>query len=98
MFVRFSVSVALWQASWLTPVSFIVRVPFGVTLWPLPDPKTLLTATAGMVKSGLLPPIAVLQPEWPESTEMLDRVIVPTRCEPEEGLSTVNVTGEEEPG
>jgi len=29
---------------------------------------------------------------------MLDRVTVPTRCEPEEGLSTVSDTGEEEPG
>lgn len=98
MLVRCSVSVAPWQASWLTPVSFIVSVPLGVTLWPFPGPKTLLTVTAGMLKSGLPPEIAVLQVECPASTVMLDRLTVPTRCEPEDGLSTVSETGEEEPG
>ena len=29
LLVRFNVSVAPWQASWLTPVSFIVSVPVG---------------------------------------------------------------------
>jgi hypothetical protein len=50
------------------------------------------------VKSGFPPVIVVLQLEWPESAEMLVRLIVPTRCEPEEGLSTVKDTGEEAPG
>jgi hypothetical protein len=40
----------------------------------------------------------VLQPEWPASAVTLERLSVPTRCTPEDGLSTVKVTGEEEPG
>jgi hypothetical protein len=50
------------------------------------------------VKSGLPPLIVVLQVEWAPSTEMLARLTVPTRWTPEDGLSTVNVTGEDEPG
>ncbi len=96
--VRCSVSVAPWQASWLTPVSFIVRVPVAATLWPLPGEMTSLTLTGAIVKSGLPPEITVLQLECPESTLMLASVTVPTRCTPEDGLSTVNVTGDEEPG
>ena len=34
----------------------------------------------------------------PASTEMLARLTVPTRWTPEAGLSTVKVTGDEEPG
>jgi hypothetical protein len=50
------------------------------------------------VKSGLPPLIVVLQLECAPSTEMLERLTVPTRWTPEEGLSTVKVTGEDEPG
>ena len=98
MLVTLSVSVAPWQAFWLTPVSFIVSVPVWVTDCPLPGSNVLLTVTAGIVKSGLPPLIAVLQPEWPASAVMLASEIVPTRWAPEDGLSTVNETLEDEPG
>ena len=67
------------QQIWSTPVSFIVRVPFGVTAWPLPGANVLLTTTAGIPKSGVPPLMAVLQPEWPASAVMLAREIVLTR-------------------
>ena len=54
--------------------------------------------TAGIEKSGVPPPIVVLQVEWPASTVILVRVIVPTRWAPLDGLSTVKETGEEAPG
>ena len=73
-------------------MSFIASVPFGVTACPLPAGKVALTATGAMVKSGVPPVITTLQVEWPASTVIPVRLMVPTRWAPADGLSTVKET------